>query len=52
MPDPQKDRMKMALRELEESPWTKSEQLDPSDFFRLRSVEYSAISEIDYKPEG
>ncbi|MFQ5761895.1 MAG: type II toxin-antitoxin system RelE/ParE family toxin [Candidatus Bathyarchaeia archaeon] len=42
-----KNRIRDSLKELEDSPEEKGEQLKPSHFWRLRIGEYRAIYEID-----
>ncbi len=42
-------RIKNALKELEDSPEGKGEQLKPSSFWRLRIGDYRAIYEMDRK---
>jgi len=43
--------MKNHLKELENSPETKAEQLRPSEFWKARVGDYRAIFEIDRKRE-
>lgn len=42
-----RERVKRALKELEDSPEEKGEQLRPSTFWRLRIGDYRAIYEVD-----
>lgn len=44
-----RDRIKKAMRQLEDSPEVRGEQIRPTDFWRIRVGDYRVIYEIDYQ---
>ena len=47
-----RERIKLGLRELQESPETKGERLNPSDYWKIRIGDYRAIFQIDKKTKS
>jgi mRNA interferase RelE/StbE len=47
-----RERIKLGLRELQESPETKGERLNPSDYWKIRIGDYRAIFQINKKTKS
>ena len=49
---PLPERIKLGLRDLQESPETKGERLNPSDYWKMRIGDYIAIFQINKKAKS